>query len=76
MMIANEQQAFRELVAGVSARLTPGLQAFDSNIRGVHFLAGHPIEIDETLRQYDELADKRYEKYPLVMLVEDVVPVA
>lgn len=71
-MIYVVTDAMREIVADVSAKMLPELQAFDPDIKGVFYQCGHAIEIDETLVEYDRLPAKRYEKFPLVMLIEDV----
>lgn len=61
----------KTVVAAVEARLLPQLQAYDPNIQSVHYEYGHPIELLETLRQYDESATLRFRKYPLVALFTD-----
>jgi len=61
----------RKVVEQVSAILTPTLQSIDSNITGVHYDHGHPIEIIETLREKDGSNNFRFKKYPLVALFQD-----
>lgn len=61
----------KNLVAKVSAKLTPALVALDPAITGVHFEHGHIAEIVETLRQKNKVEEERYTKYPLVALVQD-----
>lgn len=63
---------FADIVARMNDELLASFQALDSNIQAVNYQHGHPIEIVETLSQYDQSTSKRYKKYPLVLLVEDV----
>lgn len=60
-----------EVVAKVSEELLPTLQAYDSNITGVHYLHGHPLEIIETLGQRDKSDTYVFKKYPLIALFQD-----
>jgi len=62
---------FAEIVADVESELLSTLQAFQPKIRAINYQHGHPREIIETLVQYDEHPEKRFEKYPLVMLIQD-----
>lgn len=65
------QDIFKPIVAKVSAKLLPSLQAFDPNITAVHYDYGHPLEIIETLSEKDGAGDFVYMKYPLVALFLD-----
>lgn len=71
-MIVDVSEAIRAVVAKVQIRLLAQLQAFDSAITQIHYEHGHPIEIDETMSQYDDVPAMRGEKYPCVMLIEDL----
>lgn len=65
---------FRNIVSKVSAKLTPELSAFDSEITGVNYMHGHYREIIENLKQNDaspDIEDKN-SSYPLVCLIEDI----
>lgn len=61
-----------DIVAAVSAELTPQLQAYDPLLQAVNYQFGHPLEILETLKQRDESVTLRYKKYPLVALFTDI----
>ena len=61
----------REVVGRVSAKLTPSLIALDSNITGVHYDHGHPLEIINTLADKDKSNTFTFRKYPLVALFQD-----
>jgi len=63
---------FADIVARMNDELLASFQAIDSKIQAVNYQHGHPIEIVETLKQYDKSTSKRYKKYPLVLLVEDI----
>lgn len=60
-----------DIVERVSTNLTVQLQAFDSNISGVHYLHGHPLEVIETLGQRSKSKTFKFQKYPLVALFQD-----
>lgn len=62
---------FEELVQNVSNDILSKLQIAQPKIRAINYQYGHPIEIIETLAQYDKSTSKKFEKYPLVMLVQD-----
>lgn len=59
------------IVSKVSDRLTPQLQTFDELITGVHYQHGHPLEIIETMNQFDKSDSFVYKKYPLIGLFQD-----
>lgn len=59
------------IVDKVSQRLTSQLQEIDALITGVHYQHGHPLEIIETMNQFDKSDTFVYEKYPLVALFQD-----
>jgi hypothetical protein len=62
---------FDEIVKRVEGRLILPFQKLDSNITGIHFEHGHPLEIIETLKQKDKSQSYRFQKYPLVALFQD-----
>lgn len=61
---------FGDIVAKVSAAVTPALQLFNPAIVGVNYLYGVPLEIIKVLTQWT--ASETYEplKYPLVALFQ------
>lgn len=61
----------RDVVGAVSTALTPSLQSIDSNITGVHYEHGHPLEVIETLAQKDATDQYYLEKYPLIAVFQD-----
>jgi hypothetical protein len=69
---------FEDIVAEVSTALTSTLIANEttvkgqSTITGVHYEHGHLIEIDQTMREKAKGITERYNKYPCVVLVEDI----
>ena len=62
---------FRDITNSVSSRVVPTLQLADESIVKVNYEHGHYPEINETLMQKEE-AGFRYDKYPMVALLEDV----
>jgi len=60
----------KEVVNKVSIKMTPKLVLLDSGITGVHFMAGHPIEISNRLLIRSK-EGKEFDKYPLVALFQD-----
>lgn len=62
---------FRDVVAKVSENMTETLQAYDPSITGVHYMAGHPLEITNRLSERGKNG-KAFEKYPLIALFLDV----
>jgi len=60
----------KDVVSKVSTKLTPMLQAYDSNITGVHFMNGHPMEIINRLSKREQNG-MEYDKYLLVGLFHD-----
>jgi len=65
-------QEFEPIVQAVSAKLLPKLKAYDSAITAVHYLYGHPLEIINTLGQYESGTTKKFDKYPLVAFFLDM----
>lgn len=65
------QDILAPIVAKVSTKLLPSLQAFDPAITAVHYDYGHPLEIIETLSQKSQVDEFLYKKYPLVALFLD-----
>lgn len=65
------QDILEPIVAKVSAKLLPSLQAFKPDITAVHYDYGHPIEIIETLAQKSQTGEFVYNKYPLIALFLD-----
>lgn len=63
---------FAGIVERMNEELLEQFQAIDSNIEAINYQHGHPMEIVETLAQYDEAEGFKYRKYPLVLLVEDI----
>lgn len=62
---------FAIIVDKVRTELLPSLQSYDANIETINYQFGHPLEIVETLSQYDKDPAKRKKKFPLIMLVQD-----
>lgn len=61
-----------ELVTkNVSKDLTEKFQSLDSNITGVHYMHGHPIEVINKLGQKDKSNNLMFDKYPLIALFQD-----
>lgn len=65
------QDVFKPIVASVSAKLLASLQDYDDMITGVHYLFGHPLEVVNTITQYDQGDSSKFNKYPLVALFLD-----
>jgi len=65
-------EEFIPIVKAVSDKLLPKLQEFDAGITGVHYEYGHPLEIINTLTQYDQGATAKFKKYPLVAFFLDM----
>lgn len=65
-------KVFGEIVAAVSAAVLPELQEHDASIQGVYYQHGHPLEITNTLQQMTESPVKKYQRFPLIMLFEDI----
>lgn len=61
----------RQLVANVQTNLIAQLSAYSSDIQGVHYLFGHPLEINERLQQMEESGTFSFKKYPLVAYFTD-----
>lgn len=59
-------------VSNVATRLLSQLQESDSNIQTINFMFGHPTELLGILKKMSESPNKRYEKFPVVMLLADV----
>lgn len=66
------EDEIEDVVAAVSAKITPQLQVIDTAITGVHFEFGTVLEIIETLTQKTESNEWRFKKYPLVCLFVDI----
>lgn len=62
---------FAEIVAAVNVKLIQQLQQVDPGITAVHYMFGHPLEIVNTIGQYDQSSVTRYNKYPLVAFFLD-----
>jgi hypothetical protein len=62
---------FEAIVQKVSDNLIDQLQEFDSTITAVHYLYGHPLEIINTIGQYDQGKTTQYDKYPVVAFFLD-----
>jgi hypothetical protein len=62
----------KDVVDSVSTDLTPILQEYDSTITGVHYMAGHPLEITQRLTERGNDNVLKYSKYPLVGLLMDI----
>ena len=62
---------FRDIVRETSEQVISKLQLVDPSIAKVHYQHGHYPEINETLMQI-ERAGFRYDKYPMVALLEDI----
>jgi len=62
---------FTSIVEAVSLKLTPTLQMFDTNITGVHYQFGHPLEIINTLSQFENGKTTKFNKYPIVCFFLD-----
>lgn len=62
---------FEEIVQNVSNDILATLQIAQPKITALNYQYGHPVEIIQTLAQYDKTPSKRNKKYPLIMLVQD-----
>lgn len=62
---------FRDVVAKVSENMTATLKEYDPTITGVHYMAGHPLEVTNRLSDRGKNG-KAFEKYPLIALFLDV----
>lgn len=62
---------FSEIVEKVSNELTATFKNIDSNISGVHYLHGHPVEIARTLSEKSQTNEFKFKKYPLIALLQD-----
>lgn len=60
----------RDVVKNVSTELTATLKAYDSNIKGVQYMNGHPLEIVNRLVKREDNG-MEYDKYPLIALFMD-----
>lgn len=60
-----------QVVQIVSQSLTPAFKQLDDKITGVHFLHGHPIEIAQTLSDKSKTNQYKFQKYPLIALLQD-----
>lgn len=60
---------FENIVNNVKTELLETLQAADSGINTINYLYGSMDEVRETLQQYDESPEERFNKYPLIVLV-------
>lgn len=63
---------FEDIVNEMNVDLLAAFQAIDPKIEAIRYQHGHLLEIIETLVQYDKSPELRYEKYPLVILLEDI----
>lgn len=64
-------EIFGEIVGSVSCKLTDQFKSLDPHITGVHYLHGHLIEIVDRLAQKDQSRTHKYNKYPLIALLQD-----
>lgn len=64
-------ELFGEIVSKVSNRLTDDLKTKDPDITGVHYDHGHILEIINTVTQKDASQKYKFDKYPLVALLQD-----
>ena len=62
----------KDVVQSVSADLTAELQVYDPLITGVHYMAGHPLEITQRLTERGNDNVLKFSKYPLVGLLMDI----
>lgn len=51
--------------------LLQSLQEYDTNITGIHYQHGHPLEIIETLEQQTQGTTQKFKRFPLVALFQD-----
>lgn len=56
----------------VSKTVTAALQKVDSNIQMVRYDYGHWVEISSRLQDMSKHSAERYNKFPLIYLVEDI----
>jgi hypothetical protein len=63
----------RGLVADVSTELLNQLRTVDSNITGVHYQQGHPLEVVNALQLLANNTSTKTERYPLVALYRDFI---
>ena len=61
---------FKDMTQEISTELLDQLQLVDLVITGVHFMAGHPLEIVNRLIERGENG-KEFDKYPLIALFMD-----
>lgn len=62
---------FRDIVADVSTQVLPTLQAVNPQITGVHYEHGHLLEVNNTLTNKEKSNTERFNKYPLIVLLQD-----
>jgi len=62
---------FESIVKNVSDKLISYLKDYDDAITAVHYHYGHPLEIINTITQYDQGNESKYDKYPLVAFFLD-----
>lgn len=62
-----------QCVENVSQRILPQLQTANQNIVQLSFMAGHPIELKNTLKEMTESKTQKYLKFPVVMLFTDII---
>lgn len=61
---------FGDIVARISAKLTPLLQTVNPNIIGVNYLYGVPLEISNVLTDWTKSETFEPKKYPLIALFQ------
>lgn len=64
--------AMRCIVSDVNKNILPYLKTQDSSIQQVNYLYGHWIEVSATLQEMSQHKNLRYQKFPLVLLIEDL----
>lgn len=60
-----------KVIQKVSDNLVSALKVVDPKIEGVHYLHGHPYEIAQILQDKGSSPSQRFQKYPLVALLQD-----
>lgn len=56
----------------VEAAILPTLKAYDPKIRRVSFQYGHPVTVQNLLKQWEQSPTLQFERFPAIFWVEDI----
>jgi hypothetical protein len=65
--------ALGECVTGLNTKILADLQGYDSNIETVQYMYGNWKEIGKKMKEYTDSPTLRTQKFPVVILIEDVI---